>query len=119
MGLKQKILEAVQVSTMDCDKLQPMPKDLDRAQGLEFRGSTFHGSGAPWQSEAEKMSKLIMDPEKLVRRAKAVVKTWGKTKYWSMSKGVEKEHDVWTPFKNALQKKGFSDTQIKQIESYK
>lgn len=65
--------ESIDVTSIDIDTIFPDHKDIDRSTGLSFRGSTFHGNGAPWQSEVSKMSKLIKDPIKLIKRAKAVV----------------------------------------------
>ena len=89
----------------------PLKKDIDRAKGLEYSKGTWHGSGQPWHSSASSMSKLILDPLKLIRRAKAVVQVWG-TRYRG------NEYEVWTPFKEALKDMGFTRDQISLIEKY-
>ena len=44
------------VSVIDVNFITPDPKDLDRAEGLQFQGKTFYGSGAPFTGQAEKMA---------------------------------------------------------------
>jgi hypothetical protein len=61
--------------------IEPQIKDYERARAMDFYKhgmiNWFYGSGAPIQSLAEKQAKLIKDPVKLVRRAKAVAAIWG------------------------------------------
>lgn len=104
------------VSEIDVNKIQPTQKDFDRAEDLKFTQSyvgayksTFHGSGSPWTREAEKMAKLITDPIKLVRRAKAVLAVYG------LRYEDDSETAVWGPFKYRLIKLGFTNTQINDI----
>lgn len=98
--------------TMNIELIIPTQKDFERAEGLDFRKQfgrlTFHGNGDPFKSEAQKMAKLIKDPEKLVRRAKAVVATWG----------TENDENVWAPFKEALENMGFDHNEIREISQY-
>ena len=97
---------------------KPTEKDLDRADGLKFLSNgraTFHGNGDPWASEASKMAKLIKDPAKLVRRAKAIIEVYPE---WHYLVG-DKECDIWTPFKEALLAMGFSYQNIADIENKK
>jgi len=123
-------LSEVDVKTLDVDAIKPEKKDHDRAEGLKFRGRTFHGDNSPFASEATKMAKLIKDPQKLVRRAKAVAQLYGSTKrdpyggnagYYTPGKdgrgGVDTE--VFAPFSDALKKMGFTREQIKKIENSK
>jgi hypothetical protein len=105
---------------MNIKTINPTEKDFERAKGLEFRKQfgriTFHGNSAPWQCEAEKMAKLIKNPEKLIRRAKAIVATWGTGIIYS---GDGESQNVWEPFKNALKNLGFNNSEIREISIYK
>jgi len=114
------------LSRLNVLKIRPTQKDRDRAEGLQWRGSTFHGDSSPWRSQASKMSKLIKDPLKLVRRAMAVAEMYGTNDYYeTMNPGEytgayypeewKKEKDAWTPFAEALGRMGFSYGQIRQI----
>jgi hypothetical protein len=108
---------------IDVNQITPDKKDSERAENLQFRGSTFHGSGAPWASQASKMAKCIKDPIKLVRRAKAVVQMYGFYDYFPetippgkyFDKKELKETNVWKPFADALNNMGFSYKQIREI----
>ena len=113
-------LRRVAIEGIDVDKIMPEPKDFDRADGLAFQGSTFHGNGSPWTSEASKMAKLIKDKVKLVRRAKAVVSRWGVRDYVALSNGGKTQtiENVWKPFEEALRKAGFSHDEINKISRY-
>ena len=104
------------VAEIDVNSIQPTQKDFDRAENLQFTQSyvgayksTFHGSGTPWNREAEKMAKLITDPIKLVRRAKAVLQTYG------LNNEYDDETAVWKPFNDRLIKLGFTRQQIIDI----
>jgi hypothetical protein len=97
-------------------RIRPQQKDKDRAEGLIFRGKTFFGSGAPWESEASKQAKLIKDPIKLVRRAKAVFEKWGDVTYTGYSAGVPSDQNVWKPFQEALRNAGFSWPMIQALK---
>lgn len=114
----QDVVEAFtgDVKDIDVNSIHPQQKDHDRAESLEFTQSyygayksTFHGSGSPWNREAEKMAKLITDPIKLVRRAKAVLQRYGLTYEY------DDETAVWTPFERRLRKLGFTSEQIHDI----
>ena len=65
------------------------------------------------------MAKLIKDPIKLIRRAKAVVKRYGAFGYMGYGHDVgyciHKDSDVFKPFAIALTDMGFTYQQIKQI----
>lgn len=103
-------------SIIKVDKIVPDEKDIMRAENLSFRHHSFYGSGAPFGSEASKMAKVIKDPYKLVRRAKAVINRWGTRDYTGYSAGVPKRENVWIPFREALINMGFSWDQVHQIE---
>ena len=102
-----------EVQQLDVDAIIPDQKDKDRADGLRWRGHTFHGDSSPWASEASKMAKLITDPYKLVRRAKAVVARWG-----TEDRGIDRDN-VWQPFRNRLIDFGFTGDQIRKIANYR
>lgn len=119
-------MTAEEISQIDVSKIQPTQKDFDRADGLLFRGHTFRGDNLPWASEANKMAKLIKDPIKLIRRAKAVYAAYGdkysprvnNTGYYitNYQETGDKEVDVWTPFNDALKRMGFTVDQIKTLK---
>lgn len=116
--------EKVNVADLDVGTIEPEEKDFDRVKGFEFRKQfgrvTFNGDSSPFASEAAKMAKLIKDPVKLVRRAKAVAAIHGTHKpdnYTGyFTPGEQKE--IWAPFADALQRMGFSRDQIKKISEY-
>lgn len=64
-------------STINIKSYTPQKKDIDRAENLSWCRGSYYGSGAPFQSEASKMAKLIKDPGKLIRRSIAVLMRWG------------------------------------------
>ena len=108
------------IEGLDVDKIVPDAKDLERAKGLSMRGSSFYGNNSPFTSEATKMAKLIRDKEKLVRRAKAVVATWGTRDYIGLSNGgkTQTRENVWKPFAEALLNMGFSYAEVNKISQY-
>ena len=112
------------VTEIDVESIKPQQKDFDRAEGLQFRGRTFKGNGQPFGSEARKMAKLITDPIKLVRRAKAVVATYGTDEGYMSNTGYshyvepDEETAVWMPFKRRLKEMGFTPEQISAISNY-
>ena len=103
--------------------IEPQRKDYERAKEMDFYKhgwrNWFYGNGAPIQSLAEKQSKLIKDPVKLVRRAKAVAAVWGTRDYHGYSGGVPKVENVWVPFRRALIEMGFNGTQINEISQFR
>lgn len=118
-------LSKEQVAQLDVDAIPPDDKDIMRAKNLAFKGSTFRGDGRPWGSEASKMAKLITDPYKLIRRAKAVAAKWGSDEGYMSNTGYyhhvgpDSETDVWGPFKRRLQDMGFTADQISKIANYR
>lgn len=99
------------VSYVPCQSIKPDNKDYERA--LDFAYSD--DPDTPQTSKAEKMSKLIKDPLKLVRRSKAVVVVWGTEDYYNDNDGTE---NVWLPFKRALIAMGFNPDQIAEISEF-
>lgn len=83
---------------IDVSLLFPEPKDLDRARDLYKKGS-YYADG-----KASTMARVITDPYKLVRRAKAVVMVNGKSDYKTVPHFVD-----------ALKRMGFIKEQIEQI----
>ena len=106
------------IKAIDIASITPDEKDRDRVQGMRFKGRTFFGSGAPFECKAKCQAKLIKDPVKLVRRAKAVVEIWGTRTRTGFSRGVPKPQNVWKPFEHALYAMGFSRDQISEIMGY-
>jgi hypothetical protein len=107
---------------MDVSNIRPEIKDYRRAKEMGFYKSGtrnwFYGNGAPIQSLAEKQAKLIKDPAKLVRRAKAVAVVWGTRDYHGYSAVVPKLENPWKPFQRALSEMGFSRVQIQEISQH-
>jgi hypothetical protein len=101
------------VKEFNIDSIEPEPKDYDRAVGL----ASSHDEYVPDTGKAQRMANAIKDPYKLVRRAKAVVGAWGTDNYkvkfdWLPSP------NVWLPFKSALVKMGFTESQIDEISRF-
>jgi hypothetical protein len=101
------------VKEFNIDSIEPEPKDYDRAVGL----TSSHDEYVPDTGKAQRMANAIKDPYKLVRRAKAVVGAWGTDNYkvkfdWLPSP------NVWLPFKSALVKMGFTESQIDEISRF-
>lgn len=111
---------------MNIDVSLILPEIKDYKRVLDFDWDTtmgrrrFYGSGAPYSHNAEKMSKLIKDPVKLVRRAKAVAAVWGTRDYHGGTGGGNwKTENVWKPFEKALRSIGFSREQIDSISRHR
>ena len=103
---------------MNVARIVPVEKDLMRARNMSYRGSSFYGSGAPFASKAVSMAKLIKDKTKLVRRSKAIVAIWGTGTHTGFVAGKPVSENVWTPFKEALRRHGFTDGEILSIAEY-
>ena len=103
--------ETFNLEYLPCGSIKPDNKDYERA--LDFAYSD--DPDTPQTSKAEKMSKLIKDPLKLVRRSKAVVVVWGTEDYYNNNDGTE---NVWLPFKRALIAMGFNPDQIAEISEF-
>jgi hypothetical protein len=80
---------------------QPEKKDIERAIGM------VNKEGKPQETLANKQANAIEDPEKLVRRAKAVVSKWGVIQYT--------DGNMWSPFKRRMREIGFTDRQISDV----
>ena len=101
------------VQDIDVETVMPDQKDWDRAVGLRFNGSKFHGDNSPWAVKAKTMANAIKDPMKLVRRAKAVRATYG-SEY-----DGDPESDVYAPFRDALIRMGFDrELQVPFIDNF-
>lgn len=103
--------------------IEPQRKDYERVIGfdfdLTFGKCSFYGSNAPFSHNAVKMAKLIKDPVKLVRRAKAVAAVWGTRDYHGgIGGGNWKVENVWKPFERALHSVGFDYSQIAEISRH-
>ena len=103
---------------LDLSKIVPDKKDLMRARELSQRGRTFYGNGAPFESKATSMAKLITDRMKLIRRAKAVAAIWGIRDHFGYSAGKPIKENPWNPFAIRLQEFGFTYMEIKEISEY-
>lgn len=106
---------------MDVNRILPEPKDIMRAEGLLIMRGKTKDNGSPFISNASKMSKLITDPFKLVRRAKAVSQMYGYGDYFPVKPGKEIDPDanVFAPFAERLTEMGFSRQQIDDIAGWK
>lgn len=107
----------MQITAINVSQIVPEPKDIERAQNLEWRNGSFFGNGAIHQGKAEAMAKLIKDPIKLVRRAKAVIITHGIHQHDGLSNAGRRTHFAhpWLPFRIRLAEIGFTYAQITLI----
>lgn len=112
------------MTNIDVSKINPSKIDYDRVDGLRYQGKKFYGGGQPFRGQASKMAKLIKDPIKLIKRAKAVSYMYGVGDYFELPYGqyIDSEwkelHDVWKPFEIRLKEFGFSKKQINEIAAY-
>ena len=100
----------IEVKEFAISLIKPEGKDYERALGL----ASDYDDSVPSTPKAIKMSKLIKDPLKLVRRSKAVVGIWGTDDH----EGKAFDENVWFPFKKALKDMGFTEAQISDIENF-
>ena len=103
---------------MIVDSIIPEEKDLMRARHLKIKAKAKATDSVPYQGKADSMAKLITNPRKLVRRAKAIVSCWGTDNLVGTVNGIDIEVNMWTPFKTRLEELGFSSMQINNISSY-
>lgn len=82
---------------LDPDLFEPEEKDIQRAQDLQAK-SYSKRDGA-----AESMAKLITDPQKLVRRAKAIARF---------------APNYFGPFADQLRRAGYNQDQINRVRNY-
>jgi len=99
---------------LDIRWIYPEPKDLKRARDLAKLPKGID-AGGPLQSKANPQAKAITNSEKLIRRAKAVVKVWGIGDHETI-KGTS---NPWTPFYEKMVRQGFTAEQIKMVKNYK
>lgn len=106
---------------IDVNRLLPLHKDIERAEGLLVLNKKKKGDGSPFRSNASKMAKLIQDPFKLVRRAKAISSMYGFGDFFPLPPGTEINQDsnVFSAFAIRLEEMGFSRKQISDIATWK
>ncbi len=98
------------VKKFNIGSIEPESKDYDRAVGLASSRDEY----VPDTGKALRMANSIKDPYKLVRRSKAIVGVWGTDTY----EGRTWQENVWIPFKNALDKMGFTEPEIDEISRF-
>jgi len=106
---------------IDVNRILPESKDIMRAEGLMILRGKMKGDSKPFYSNASKMSKLITDPYKMVRRAKAVSQMYGFGDYFPLPPGrtIDEGSNVFKPFAEQLKNMGFSKQQIDDIAAWK
>jgi hypothetical protein len=106
---------------IDVNRIFPEQKDIMRAEGLMVLRGKTRDDDKPFRSNASKMSKLITDPYKMVRRSKAVSQMYGYGDYFPVAPGktIDQATNVFAPFAEALEKMGFSKQQINDIAGWK
>lgn len=110
-----------QIRNLDPDRYPPLEKDRARVEEFwadqSFGRCRFYGNGTPSATGAKRMAKAIKDPEKLLRRSRAVVQRWGTRQHTGFSGGKPVTEDVWEPFRTRLQELGFTWSQIAKVEN--
>ena len=103
------------------EHIVPEKKDIMRAEGLLIMRKKTNDNGSPFRSNASKMAKLITDPIKLVRRAKAVSSMYGFGDYFTLPPGrtIDQDSNVFAPFSERLKHLGFTKEQIDDIAGWK
>lgn len=129
------LTESVRPSEIDVAAIEPEPKDLMRARNMRANADSPEAR----RGAAEAQSKLIRDPYKLVRRAKAVAAEYGVLDYFpedrarldrlrhlglgetpsTWNRSYKQDHDAWAPFARALTQMGFTDEQIRIIGNWR
>ena len=92
------------------DYENPEAKDYTRARKSILEDQTI--------SRIRGMAKAIGTSEKLVRRAKAMCKTWYAECDKTSLTGKDFLLGIWQPFEDRLVEFGFSDEQIREIKRY-
>ena len=95
-----KLLKSMGLATpdgLDVDAIEPEAKDRDRADGV------YRSSWDSRRGKAAKMARLITDPVKMVRRAKA------------MAERFDPRGEVCREFRDAMLTMGFSREQLDQV----
>lgn len=98
--------------------IMPDKKDLDRAEDLQWMGSSFYGNRAPYAGKTRAQLKAIKDPLKLIRRCKAFISNYGYQESVGYKGGLPVEKDrinVGIECEKALREMGFSGSQIETI----
>lgn len=117
-SVNESLVIPSEMTTEELTKLMPDKKDLERAAGLQWKGSTFYGNNAPWAGKTRSQLKAIKDPLKLVRRCKAFIAEYGygESVGYSRGKEVEKDRiDIGRECEKALREMGFSGAQVEII----
>ena len=106
---------------IDVNRILPEKKDIMRAEGLLILRSKIKSDGSPFRSNASKMSKLITDPFKLIRRAKAISSMYGFGDYFTLPPGrtIDQGSNVFAPFAVRLEQMGFSKQQVDDVAGWK
>ena len=105
------------ISQIDVAYIYPDHKDRQRALNLIVARCNGQNRAVSVTAAAQKMARLIRDPYKLVRRAKAIIIAWGKGSTECVMFGEYfVSGNAWIPFKERLIEMGFSATQISIIE---
>ena len=94
--------------------IYPERKDLMRARDMAKLPKGID-AGGPLHAKARSQAKAIQNSEKLIRRAKAVVATWG-TGVHDTVKGMS---SPWEPFRERMVLEGFRAEQVTAVETYK
>jgi hypothetical protein len=109
------------LSTFRIREIKPEKKDFDRVNNFRNSGAR-HDDNVPFVSKAEPQANAITDPEKLVRRAKAVVAVWGIRPIEGTRTGKHGSYqlsvNMWKPFMRRLAELGFTIDQIYDIMMY-
>ena len=102
----------------EISKIMPDKKDLDRAEDLQWMGSSFYGNRAPYAGKTRAQLKAIKDPLKMIRRCKAFIANYGYSESVGYSRGLPVEKDrinVGLECEKALREMGFSGSQVETI----
>ena len=92
------------------DHEEPERKDYVRARKSLLEDQTT--------SRIRTMAKAIKDNQKLIRRAKAMCKTWYDHGHETKLNGEDFLERVWMPFEERLLEIGLTDEQVRQVKRY-
>lgn len=102
----------------ELSNIMPDKKDLERAEDLQWMGSSFYGNRAPYAGKTRAQLKAIKDPLKLIRRCKAFIANYGYQESVGYSRGLPVEKDrinVGIECEKTLRAMGFSGSQVETI----
>lgn len=122
MKLAERLLTVISEAKIPAEFVQvaelvPDKKDYERAEGIKAaRRLSFHG---PPSAEAAKMASAIKDPEKLIRRAKAVVAVCGVGEQQDDTVNTYYYQDCWSPFEKAMLALGFTKSDVDIVKNFK